>query len=62
MKVTDSGDIIEDNQIPMTCEHGNCTKTKGKDYVRVGKEREKGWEDEPIYLCDKHAKNRKPIN
>lgn len=61
MKVTDSGQIIKDNQIPMICEFKGCTKTKGMDYIRIGKEREKGWEDEPIYLCDEHSKNHNPI-
>jgi hypothetical protein len=62
MKITDNGNLIEDNQIPMTCEFNGCTKTRGKDYNRTAEEKAKGWEDEPIYLCDEHAAGRMPIN
>lgn len=53
MKVTDSGELIENNEISMMCEHKNCRKTKGKDYVR--KQKIVGWKDEPIFLCEEHS-------
>lgn len=47
----------------MTCEFGDCTCTVGRDYVRnENDDTEDGWEDEPIYLCDEHKGNHKPIN
>lgn len=40
--------------IGMTCEHGNCNSTNGRDYKRKN---EKGpWADEPIFLCENHSK------
>lgn len=44
--------------IAMTCEHSGCGSTEGADYTRLPHEQEPGWEDEPIFLCDEHAKGR----
>ena len=41
----------------MTCEYGNC-KRNGRDYQRP-KGKDSGWDDEPIYLCEDHAKELK---
>ncbi len=47
-------------KVNMICEHKNCKSEIGKDYVRLPAEQAKGWEDEPIFLCDKHAKGHTP--
>lgn len=44
----------------MICEHENCKSEIGKDYVRLPAEQSKGWEEEPIFLCDNHAKSHIP--
>jgi len=44
--------------IGMQCEYGNC-KRKGADYIKPKHLKEKGWEDEPIYLCEYHANELK---
>ena len=43
--------------IGMKCEHKNCKFSIGKDYIRLPEEFIKGWENEPIFLCDEHSKN-----
>lgn len=43
----------------MRCEYGQCNRTDGKDYPRPKQLSAKGWEDEPIFLCDDHAKEMK---
>lgn len=48
----------QNDPIGMLCEYGKCQR-KGNDYVRPSYLSEKGWEDEPIYLCDDHAKELK---
>lgn len=38
----------------MTCEANGCNRNHGADYRR--KKAPKGWEDEPIFLCEEHSK------
>lgn len=42
----------------MTCEYASCNRS-GRDYIRPKHLDEKGWEGEPIYLCEDHAKELK---
>ena len=49
------------NTIPMRCEHPECDRTHGKDYIRLQRERFPGWENEPIYLCPEHSKDHKLV-
>jgi hypothetical protein len=48
-------------ELKMTCEHPKCKSENGQDYFRLKHEQEKGWEDEPIFLCDEHAKGHIPF-
>lgn len=53
MEITDqNGNAVQ--PMGMTCEANECTRQHGADYKR--KNASKGWEDEPIYLCEEHAK------
>ena len=47
--------------IGIQCEHKNCGNTIGKDYKRLPSEIEDGWEDEPIFLCEEHSKDRELV-
>lgn len=49
---------MEKTELQMSCEYGNCQR-KGRDYIRPKHFEEKGWEDEPIFLCEDHAKELK---
>lgn len=40
----------------MICEYDDCSEHNGLDYKRLPEETEPGWEDEPIFLCEKHAR------
>jgi len=52
-------DLNEQNQqLSMTCEYGSCNRKNGKDYIRP-KGFTKGWDGEPIFLCEDHAKELK---
>lgn len=62
MEVNDNGEILEEGELRMACEVMGCTRSKGRDYVRVGKERLPGWEEEPIFLCAEHAGERRPLD
>lgn len=42
-------------EMQMRCEYEKCNKEGGTDYYRLESEKEKGWEDEPIFLCDEHG-------
>lgn len=42
--------------IGMKCEYNDCSEHNGLDYKRLPEETEPGWEDEPIFLCEKHAR------
>lgn len=53
--------FLKPSSIFMTCEYGNCRSNQGMDYKRLAEEKESGWEDEPIFLCDEHAKGHEPI-
>lgn len=55
------GETTGGNKIEMTCEHRWCKSTNVRDYKRRGKDITRGWEDEPIALCPKHAGDREPI-
>ena len=55
----DKGNYLPAKSLEMTCEHNGCESTIGKDYIR--NEIEPGWENEPIFLCDKHAKGFQPF-
>lgn len=52
MITTNNGEQAQ--PIGMMCEAPNCNKSHGADYKR--KKAPKGWEDEPIYLSEEHAK------
>lgn len=45
----------------MTCEYEGCNSQDGKDYNRIGNHIVKGWEKEPIFLCDEHSNGMVPI-
>lgn len=45
----------------LKCEFFNCNNMNGKDYKRMDDEIEKGWEDEPIFLCIEHGRNHEAI-
>lgn len=53
--------FLKSSSISMTCEYENCRSNQGMDYKRLADEKESGWEDEPIFLCDEHAKRHEPI-
>lgn len=40
--------------IGMLCEYTGCNSSEGKDYIRKEKSND-GWDDEPIFLCEKHS-------
>jgi len=46
----------------MRCEYNGCNSNDGSDYKRLPYEKEMGWEDEPIFLCDEHAQDRNISN
>lgn len=46
-------DYMAAQPMVMACEVIGCTSTEGNDYKR--KKAAKGWEDEPIFLCDEHS-------
>lgn len=48
-------------ELCMICEYPRCNNPKGRDYIRLQDEQEKGWESELIFLCDKHAKGHIPF-
>ena len=50
-----------ENETKMTCEHQACNSGNGRDYFRLKYEQEKGWENEPIFLCDEHSKGHIPF-
>lgn len=47
------GTITGGTPIKMQCEYGNCSCTNGQDYINP--KPEKGWEGEPVFLCEEHA-------
>jgi hypothetical protein len=51
---------MEKNEpIGMECEYGNCNRS-GRDYIRPNHlHNHDGWDDEPFYLCEYHAKELK---
>lgn len=60
MMQTPDGNWVPAVELPMQCEHGLCNNDGGKEYHR--KKTIKGWEGEPIFLCDQHSKGYIPFS
>ncbi len=44
----------------MICEAKGCTNNFGYNFLRNETEKYKGWEDEPIFLCNAHSQGHEP--
>lgn len=47
--------FMDATPLKMQCEYGDCKSEQGRDYKRKHIKND-GWDDEPIFLCDKHSK------
>lgn len=52
---------IAGEKIGFKCEASGCNVEKGADYKRLESEKIQGWEDEPIFLCERHSKDHEPL-
>jgi hypothetical protein len=59
----ENGNWVEAQPVGLMCEHPGCTASVTMDdqYERVNKNLPNGWEEEPEFLCKKHAEGRTPI-
>ena len=60
MRRLENGELVPAIEETMMCEIDGCKENKGEDYIRNQEDKDgTDWDNEPIYLCEKHSEGHK---